>query len=287
MHVSSVRAGSGVPFLVLAGVLWGTGGLLGQAFAAATGLSAFAIAAYRLAAGGLLLCLHLLLTGASLPRSRPARRRIAAVGVLAAIFQCGYFLAVTTTSVSLATLVTIGIAPVAVLAVERVARLRPVVGAALALAGLAMVVGPSGAAGPGLLAAVAAGRAFAALTVLSARPVPDLDANTTIGVGFVIGGALLAPVAIATGGLGFAPTLPAVGLLLALAVVPTAVAYPAYLRGLRTAPSGVAAMLALLEPVTAAVLAAVLLGDRLGIVGWTGAVVVCAAMLPCVSQSSG
>lgn len=72
----------------------------------------------------------------------------------------------------------------------------------------------------------------------------------------------------------------AFGLLAALAVAPTAVAYTAYFVGPRSAPAGVGAVLALLEPLTAAVLAAVLLGDRLGVAGWTGAVLLgCAVVL--------
>jgi len=291
MHVSFVRAGSGVPLLVLAGVLWGTGGLLGQALAAATGLSAVTVAAYRLGGGGLLLCAQLLLTGRPVPRSAAAWRRLATIGLLAAVFQSCYFLAVVTTSVSLATLVTIGVAPVAVLAVERVARLRPigarsVLGAALALVGLALLVGPTGTPGAGLLAAVVSGCAFSAMTLLSARPVPGLDAGATVGFAFTIGGALLLPLAFAAGGPWFTPTPTALWLLLAFLVVPTAVAYTAFLAGLRDAPAGVGAVLTLLEPLTAAVLAALLLGDRLGGVGWTGAAILCGAVVLTAQDAS-
>ncbi|SHK91510.1 drug/metabolite transporter, DME family [Pseudonocardia thermophila] len=290
MHVSSStstpgRARSGVPLLALAGVLWGTGGLLGQALAGATGLSAVAVAGYRLAGGGLLLCALGLLVRRALPRSRAAWWRVAVIGVLAALFQCGYFAAVATTSVSLATLVTIGSSPIAVLVVERVARLRPigpraVLGVGAAVAGLVLLVGPSGELGPGLLAAAAAGCAFALMTVLQARPVADLDASATVGPAFVVGGALVLPVAaLLPGGLAFAPTPGALILLAAFAVAPTALAYTAYFAGLRTAPAGVGAVLALLEPVTAAVLAALLLGDRIGITGWIGAAVLCGAVL--------
>ena len=40
-----------MPFLVFAGVLWGTGGLFGRLLAERTGLSALAVAGYRLAGG--------------------------------------------------------------------------------------------------------------------------------------------------------------------------------------------------------------------------------------------
>ena len=48
------RRGSGVPLLVLAGIAWGTGGLLGSLLGRETGLSPLAVAAYRLGLGGLL-----------------------------------------------------------------------------------------------------------------------------------------------------------------------------------------------------------------------------------------
>ena len=56
-----------------------------------------------------------------------------------------------------------------------------------------------------------------------------------------------------------------------LGVVPTATAYAAYFRGLRHAHPVVTALSALLEPLTAAVLSAFLLGDDLGVLGWCGA----------------
>jgi len=272
-----------MPFLVLAGVLWGTGGLLGTLLAEATGLSPLAVAAYRLAVGGGLICGYLVLTGHRVPRRRDAWLRVLATGVLAALFQGCYFAAVARTTVSLATLVSIGSAPVVVLAVERLRGQRPdrrtLTGTALALVGLALLVGVDGAgAAVGVGLAALAGAGFATMTMLAARPVPDLDASTTTGVGFVLGGLLLT-VAAFPAGLGFAATPAALVLLLALGVVPTAVAYTAYFGGLRLTSASLGALLALLEPLTAAGLAAGLLGDRLGSVGLAGAVVLCGALV--------
>ena len=56
-------------------------------------------------------------------------------------------------------------------------------------------------------------------------------------------------------------------LLAALAVVPTALAYTCYFRGLRATSAGTGSVLALLEPLTGTVLAALLLGERLGPAG--------------------
>ncbi|MGC1569034.1 MAG: EamA family transporter, partial [Trebonia sp.] len=59
---------------------------------------------------------------------------------------------------------------------------------------------------------------------------------------------------------------------------PTAAAYTLYFRGLRGAPAGTAALIALLEPLTATLLAALLLGDRLSLPGMAGAALLLAAV---------
>jgi DME family drug/metabolite transporter len=210
-------------------------------------------------------------------------------GLLAALFQASYFTAVSLTSVSLATLVTIGSSPVLVLLVSRRrAGRRQFRAVVLALVGLALLVGlPADAPAAPDAGAVLAGSAFALLaaagfslmTLLAARPVPGLDEATTTGLGFTIGGALLLPVAAATAGVGFAVDAGSVALLVALGLVPTAVAYTCYFRGLRSASAGVGVLMALLEPLTAAVLAALLLGDRLGVPGIVGGLLLGAALV--------
>jgi DME family drug/metabolite transporter len=292
--VSTVRTtpSSGVSFLVLAGVLWGTGGLLGRMLGDATGLSSLAVATYRLAVGGLLLVGYLLVTGVRLPRSRAAWARIAAVGALAALFQVAYFTAVSFTSVTVATLVTIGSSPLLVLlARPRSADRRSLSAVGLALSGLVLLVGIPTDGGPstgallsGAGCALAAAGGFTAMSLLGARPVPGLDAMTTTGAGFTLGGALLAPLAVTTSSLAFVPTPASIGLLLAFGLVPTAVAYTCYFRGLRSAPAGVGVLMALLEPLTAAVLAAVLLGDRLGVSGIAGGLFLGAALVLTVGR---
>ena len=283
------RPGTGLACLVAAGLLWGTGGLTGSLLGRSSGLSALSVAAYRLAAGGALIIVFLILTGRRWPAGRAAWTRVAGIAGLAAVFQSCYFTAVSLTSVSLATLVTIGSAPVLVLAAERVRGRRAdrlaVWAAGLALTGLGLLAGlPSGGfpettvlASAGL--AVLAGAGFATLTLISARPVAGLDDLTATGFGFALGGLILLPVAAATGGIGFTPDPAALGLLAALGTAPTAVAYTLYFRGLRTAPAGTAALLSLLEPLTGTLLAALILGDRLGPSGIAGAVILATALV--------
>jgi drug/metabolite transporter, DME family len=273
-----------MPSLVLSGILLGTGGLTGTLLHRAAGLSPVAVAAYRLAVGGVLIVLFLVLAGRRLPSSAAAWSRITLVGLLTAAYQACFFGSVALTSVSLATLVTIGTAPVLVLAAEwsfgwRRVDHRMAAAVGLALAGLVFLVGlpkQGAAAGVGLAVASAAG--FATVTLVGSRPVAGLGALDTIGFAFTMGGLALLPVAGSTVGLGFRPSPTAFALLLALGIGPTAVAYTLYFRGLRAAGAGTGAVLVLLEPLTGAVLAALVLGDRLGATGTVGGLMLAAAV---------
>src|SRR6185436_18704330 len=110
------------------------------------------------------------------------------------------------------------------------------------------------------------------------RPVEGLDDLAATGLGFTLGAAALAPLAASGGGLTFTPSVVTVGLLLLLGLGPTAIAYAAYFRGLRTSPAGTAALMALLEPLVGTALSVVILGDRLGPAGIAGAILLIAAL---------
>jgi len=290
------RSSTGLLYLVISGLLWGTGGLTGSLLGRTAGLSAMAVAACRLTVGGVLIVVFLTVTGRRWPAGRAAWTRITAIGLLAALFQSCYFTAVALTSVPLATLVTIGAAPIIVLGADRVTGRRTGRFAAattgLAVTGLGLLVGlPSGFRETAVLAsagmAVLAAAGFAAVTLVGSRPVPGLDDLTVTGFGFTIGGLALMPLAQIAGGIGFRPSLAAIGLLVALGTGPTAVAYTLYFRGLRSAAASTAALLALLEPLTGTVLAAVLLGERLSATGIAGAAIIATAVILTVQANRG
>ena len=296
MRAFSSRPSAGLLCLVISGLLWGTGGLTGSLLGRVAGLSAIAVAACRLTAGGVLIVCYLTAARKTWPSGRAAWARITVIGLLAAIFQSCYFAAVSLTSVPLATLITIGAAPVIVLGAERAIG-RPagrlaVLTTGLAVTGLGLLVGlPSGFRESAVLAsagmAVLAAAGFAAITLISMRPVAGLDDLAVTGFGFTIGGLLLMPAAGLAGGIAFRPGLAAIGLLVALGTGPTAVAYTLYFRGLRTAAASTAARLALLEPLTGAILAALLLGERLSATGIAGAAIIGAAVILTVQADRG
>jgi DME family drug/metabolite transporter len=222
------------------------------------------------------------MTRAKMPRGRAAWTRIVTLGLLAAEFQATYFAAVERVSVSLATLVTIGASPVLVLIAEGVlgrrrTGARALVTLGLAITGLTLLIGVPNEernlttmlAGAGFALLAAGG--FATMTLIGSRPVPGLDDLAGTGLAFTAGAVVLLPLAAAGGGLAFTPTWSGLGLLVLLGIGPTAVAYGAYFRGLRTSAAGTAALMALLEPLVGTALAVVILGDRLGLAGTAGA----------------
>ncbi|MEU0537025.1 EamA family transporter [Amycolatopsis tolypomycina] len=262
--------------LVLAGVLWGTGGLAGSLLARRAGLHPLAVADYRLLVGGAVAIAFL----KGFPRTAEAAKRILAVGGLFAIFQASYFAAVALSSVSVATMTTIGAAPVIVTLVSvRKIRRWTLVSVTGTLAGLVLLQWSPGEAFSfgGLGFALLAAAGFATLTLVTAKPVEGLEPLSTTAFGCLTGGLLLLPVA-SWSGMAIPLHTDVLALVCYLGAVPTALAYAAYLRGLADAHPVLGALSAVLEPLTAAVLSAALLGERLGAAAWCGAAVLVAAL---------
>lgn len=263
-------------FVGLAAVLWGAGGVLGLEQSRHAGIHPLSVAMWRMLVGGL-----------SLRLSRAAWRRILISAALTAAFEALFFTALTLSSVGLTTLIGIGSAPVFVALSDWVFRresphARATAALVLALLGLALLMSGSLDAGEhglwGAVLALANGAVFAAITVVNRVPVAGLSPVPMTAIVFSIGGVLLVPVA-AIPGLGMATDVAGWSLTLVLGIVVTACAYVAYLSGLRTVTPFVATIVALLEPVIAAVLGAIVLGERLGPSGIVGGAALGAAVV--------
>src|SRR3954468_7657568 len=90
-------------------------------------------------------------------------------------------------------------------------------------------------------------------------------------------GVLLIPV-LAVAGPGFLATPGGLGLALYLGAIPTALAYVLFSRGLRSLTSGETATIVLVEPVTAAALGVVALGEQASVTAGIGAALVLAGL---------
>ena len=226
------------------------------------------------------------------PWSRSDRALLLAAGVCVAGYQVSFFVGVRSLGVAVGTIVAVGAAPffagmlASVARTERLTRAR-IATTLLAVVGLLLLVRPDGGVTPsagGVLAALTAGLAFGAFTVLArsllASGVRRID---TIAVPFLIGGALLLPVFVAgvTGladpGALLRPT--AILVVLWLGAAATAAGYLLFIAGLRDVTAVAATTLVLAEPLTATLLGVLALGERLGPVATIGALVVAAALV--------
>lgn len=273
--------------LVLAGVLWGTGGLAGVILQDTANIGAVPVAAYRLLVGGALAVVVTAATGGlRCLRGRATLGRLVVTAVLLAQFQAAYQVAVAQISVSLATLITIGCVPVFVAGVTalRDGRLpdpRTATAVTVAVGGLVLLCGASmpdtggWTAVSGVAMSVAAGAGFAALTLVTSGPIAGRGAVTSVGL--LLGGVLLLPVALAQG-----MAVPLTGEVLLtvayLGIVPTAIAYGAYFVGLRHAHPTAAALATMLEPLTATLLAVGWYGEELTAAGVLGAALIAGAL---------
>jgi drug/metabolite transporter, DME family len=277
--------------ILAAASLWGTSGVVGQYLYGGSEISPLAVGFYRLllascvmAVGGLVL----------LPKGRQRLSaselaRVALVGVGLAAYQACFFAAVYVVGVSIATLVTLGLAPIlvtvgaAVFLGER-AGMRVLLALVAALCGLALLVwDPSGGMRPGILpgAALSAGSAlgYAGVTLISKPLSGRVGPYRLTLMGFSVGTCVLFPIVAYDAGLAVEISPQTLLPLLYLGAVPSALAYGLYFTGLRTVRPAVASILVLLEPLTATVLAGLIFGERLGVVGLIGGGMLLAAIL--------
>jgi drug/metabolite transporter, DME family len=284
---------AGFALITIGTLLWGTGGVAGSLVAGNSALPLLSVSAVRLLAGGTLLLAAAAATGRTrrIPRTPASARRIAATAVLTAVMTASYFQSLGLAGVAIATALSLGIAPLSVAGYTAI-RTRhmpaPRILAALAAgtAGLALVCGaPQARTSPaaltwGVVLAAVSGVAFAAITIMNRRVVPGLTPAPLLGISFVLAGlislAWSVPAGIDLGSLNRT----AWGALGVLTLFQTTVGYLAFYAGLqRGVSSTTAAVLSLLEPVAATVLAIVLLGQHLAILAGAGIVILLAAVL--------
>jgi len=281
--------------ICLAGVLWGTGGLGVQLIRRHEPMSVVTISAWRMLLAAIVL-VTVVLALRHVPAVRALLRvhpwRVVAVGTGTALYQACYFGSVVAIGVTVSTVVSLGLAPVLLTVLDAVrVRRRPATGRLLvlaaALAGLLLVsvTSGSGTTGPhptlGVLLAVGSGTAYAVATDLG-RPVAQVagplaltTTTTTIGTLFLAPFGLVA----AVGPDRLVTTDPAaVTGLVYLGVMTMALAYGLLYAGLRTTTGSSAVIATLLEPVTAAVAAALILDERLGTLGVAGTLLILAAV---------
>jgi drug/metabolite transporter, DME family len=287
-HVRALSTGRGLFFVAIAATSWGIGGFVAAVLYQTSGLGPIAVSFWRFVGGLVLLTAGRLI----LARRRAwtvSRRRILLTGCGFALYQTAYYASIQLAGLTVGTVVTLGAGPILIalggrfFLGERLGA-RGSVTIAASLVGLVLLVGARQPAGPGSdpllgvgVALVSAG-GYASVTLLARADRDQVDPLDAALGGFAVGSVCLLPLALVEGLRPAGDLGLAIGLLAFLGAVPTALAYALFFRGLGVVRATTASVVALVEPVAAAVFAVVALGERLTALGGTGGALLLASV---------
>ncbi|HEX7386993.1 MAG TPA: EamA family transporter [Castellaniella sp.] len=282
----------GVASVVVASVIWGTTGVSATF---APGVSSAAIGAAAMGVGGLLQASIAIRAIARNAAALHLQWRWLLLGALAvAIYPLAFYGSMRLAGVTVGTVISIGSAPLLSAVIEMVmdglrVTARWTIGAGLGLIGMALLciaessIHSAASAAPSIIVGVAlgllAGFTYALYSWAARRLMQrHIPSRAAMGAIFGIGGLLLMPVLFATGAPFLASwTNAAVGIY--MASVPMFLGYVCFGYGLARIAASTATTITLLEPVVAAVLAAVIVGERLPPLGWTGVALIFACLV--------
>lgn len=274
-----------------AATLWGTTGVSTQAIYDFSATNPLSVAFLRMGIGAavlLVLCWFLLGRRMWQVKRRDALLMIF-MGFMQAIFQFTYLAAIPNCGVTIATLIALCIAPVIVVFIstlfmrERVTwkillALACAVGGTVLLTGTPAVTVNSTHLLTGVLLSLLCAGAYAAV-ILGGRALSSRYHPLQVNVAsFGIGALLLFSCSLVTR-LVFSYPARSWLLLVYLGVIPTALAYQLFQAGMRSTPATLTSILTLAEPLTAAILAWILFGERLTLLGIIGALLLLGTIL--------
>jgi len=282
----------GFGLVAAAGTLWGTIGPATQAIYALTNTSALSISFFRAFFATpifVIQCWFLFGTKAfHIPRRDFGIMML--IGIFTGLSQTAYLIAIPLAGVTISTLVGVCIAPVSVALVSVLFRFEPfnrkvMLALVCALIGTVLVVGiEPGTELPhdalvGVLFSIACGWLYAGAIVCGRFVARRAHTAQINAISFASNGSMLFVIGLFTSGLHVVYPLQGWLLLLYLGVIPTVVGYGLFMAGMKTTQATIAGIITLLEPVTAAVLAAVLFGERLTALGIFGALLLLGAIV--------
>jgi DME family drug/metabolite transporter len=291
-----VRGGEayGSACVLAAALLWGT---TGTAAALAPGVGSLAVGAAAMGVGGLLQAAAALRTIRAHRAGLAAQWRTLAVSAVAvAVYPLAFYSSMRLAGVAVGTVVSIGSAPMAAALIERAVDHEPLsrrwaLGATVGVLGvlalaLARAGGEEAASGGsgmqpvlGIALGLLAGLTYALYSWGAARAMRrGVPSRPVMGAVFGIGGVLLLPVLPLTGA-PIVASWPNFAVVAYLAVVPMFLGYVLFGRGLAAVPASTATSLTLLEPAVAAVIAVLVLHERLPALGWVGMGVLLASLV--------
>lgn len=261
-------------FVIGAGICFGTTGTT-QALGP-DGISSLSIGSARLIVGAFFLYLYVKLTKIN---SAPVPRLslwLSAIGILS--YQLTFFSAVKQTGVAIGTVTALGSVPALTglldyLLYRQKASKRWYIATVITTIGIILLGTTNGVEDfdlGGFILAIIAGASFGLLAVSSKRAfTPGVDSTYTMYKVFSLAALLSIPVLLVTG-FDWLGTIDGAAMIIWLGLIPTALAYILYAKGLLGVKPGVASTLILAEPATATILAAVVLNESITLQGWTG-----------------
>ncbi|MFO7528316.1 MAG: DMT family transporter [Marinobacter sp.] len=216
---------------------------------------------------------------------------LAALGLFQAFYQGSYLLAVDLTGAGIATLIALCLPPVLVaLTAAPLLGEKPglltILSLIAAIIGTAMLVlsdmDTSGTLRlAGILMALLAACVYTGFTLTSRYNSAGTPVFTTAFICFFTAALILLPVVAAIGGFAGLETLDFQHWLMVgyIGVVPTCIGYVSFFTGMKTTPATLSSIIVTLEPLFVALLAWVFLGEVLGPIGITGALILTAAVI--------
>lgn len=277
-----MKSQQGLWLVTSAAVLWGTIGVATQAIYAQDTTSSLFINLARLGiATPVLLVMCWRVIGVQMwhvPRRDFALMMLS--GVMLAISQAAYFTAIRHVGVTIATLLTLCVAPLVVTIISVLLKFeklttRLIAALACALIGSVLLVGLNPALNPehnlplGVLFSLLSAATYAAMIICGRFLAADYHPLQVTTIGFGAGALMLAAINLLSGAVIVHTTYGWL-LLLYLGLVPTALAYGMFQTGLRSVSATTASIVSLLEALVAAILAWWLFGETLqstGIIG--------------------
>jgi DME family drug/metabolite transporter len=247
----------------------------------------------RLLVGGLTLATLALATGRRPAELTAHRGPLAAGAVAIALYQVCFFTGTTRTGVALATVVALGSAPVFSGLINATLLRRPpggrwATGTTLAVIGVALMARSQPSARTdltGIFAALGAGLGWATYAMIGQQRIrAGLDSTSCMAAMFT-GAAVLSTPLLALGDSAWTTTRNGIVLSLYLGILTIGVVYTCFGWGLRQLPAHTTVTLTLAEPMTAAVLAAAILHQNIGVPGWIGVAIVAIALLITASHN--
>ncbi|NLA29573.1 MAG: EamA family transporter [Propionibacterium sp.] len=290
---------AGIVAITITSILWGT---TGTAATFAPQAGPLAIGAAALGIGGLLQAVVAVPELIAARAQLRTHARLIAVGALAvAAYPLAFYSSMHYAGVAIGSVISLASAPLASGLLERIVE-RKHLGARWKLAAGLGIIGSvllcvsrfgqdaavSTKTVTGVVLGLVAGATYATYSWVARQLMQDgISRAASMGIVFGTGGLLLMPVLLATGA-PLVSSTQAFAVACYMALVPMFVGYLLFGYGLMRVPASTATTITLIEPAVAAILAVVIVGERLALLGWMGlGILACALMILVITPARG